>query len=141
MACPFCKIDTEVSRVVFTTRRIQGVLSNPRLVRGHLLIMPRRHIESPWNMTKEERAEIQECVLFYQERISKRLAPGCDVRQNYRPFIPEGRLKVNHVHFHLLPRWPAEQDELYQRSMKYEKDIFAPLSGEERDEFTDLYKR
>jgi diadenosine tetraphosphate (Ap4A) HIT family hydrolase len=117
------------------------MLSNPRLVRGHLLIMPTRHIEAAWELKPGERDRLYDRVVFYQRKIiTTGFSPGCDVRQNYRPFIPQGRLKVDHLHFHLLPRWPREQDELYQRCMKYEADIFAPLTDEEREELTQLYR-
>jgi len=41
----------------------------------------------------------------------------------------QGKLKVDHLHFHLLPR--TFQDDLYERSMKYETDIFSDLPNDE----------
>ena len=137
--CPFCNIDREKSRIVQAGDHVVVMLSNPRLAPGHLLVMPKRHIEVPWHLKRYEIAELYEYVLYYQQRIVERVAPGCDVRQNYRPFMPQGRLKINHMHFHLLPRWPYEQDELYQRSMRFESGIFAPLTDTERDKYLDMY--
>ncbi len=140
--CPFCTIDAEKSRVVFRREHVLGMLSNPRLVPGHLLIMPVRHAESAWELTKREQHDLYRQVVLYQRWIvDSGIAPGCDVRQNYRPFIPQGALKVDHMHFHLLPRWPAERDELYQGSMKYEKDLFAPLPADEREKYSALYAK
>ncbi len=59
------------------------------------------------------------------------LATGCDVRQNYRPFLVQGRLKVDHVHFHILPR--TFQDELYEKSMRFETDMFQDMTERERE--------
>ena len=138
--CPFCNIDSEISRVVYLTEHVVAMLSNPRLVPGHLLVMPRRHITKPWHMKDEETKAVYNVVLTYQQIIFNTIAPGCDVRQNFRPFIPQGRLKVDHVHFHLLPRWEKEHDMLYQQVMKYEADVFADLPLTERIKFSDAYK-
>ena len=92
---------------------------------GHLLVTPKRHVEQPWNLTEAELKEIFSHIHELQKRITETLGTGCDIRQNYRPFMKQGRLKVDHLHFHLLPR--TFQDDLYERSMKYETDIFADL--------------
>ena len=57
---------------------------------------------------------------------------GCDIRQNYRPFIRQGRLKIDHMHFHLLPR--ESEDELYKKSMIFERELFKDLTKEELNE-------
>lgn len=118
-------------RYVFTA------LSNPRLMPGHLLIIPKRHIEKPSELTGEERAELFEMVITFQEKILQKVATGCDIRQNCRPFLPQGKLKVNHLHFHLLPR--EFEDELYSKSMIYEKTIFQNLPEEEAAKFQQIY--
>lgn len=57
---------------------------------------------------------------------------GGDLRQNYRPFMKEGVLKVDHLHFHLIPR--AWEDEIYNKSQIFEKDIFKKLDVVEINE-------
>jgi diadenosine tetraphosphate (Ap4A) HIT family hydrolase len=64
------------------------------------------------------------------------VAEGVDVRQNYRPFLAPSKLKVDHVHFHVLPR--TNEDELYQKSMKHEADLFAELTTTEKRRFIEL---
>lgn len=118
-------------RYVFTA------LSNPRLMPGHLLVISKRHVEKPSELTSEERAELFETVIAFQERILKKVASGCDIRQNCRPFLPQGKLKVNHLHFHLLPR--EFEDELYNKSMIYEKSVFQDLPDEESEKFKQIY--
>lgn len=49
--------------------------------------------------------------------------------------MKQGKLKVDHLHFHLLPR--TFQDDLYERSMKYETDIFSDLPDGEVKAVTD----
>jgi diadenosine tetraphosphate (Ap4A) HIT family hydrolase len=130
MNCPFCNLDKERNRIVEEKKHVLVMLSNPRLVDGHLLVISKRHIEKPSEMTADERKELFETVLEYQEKILSKFASGCDIRQNCRPFQKQDNLKVDHIHFHLLPR--EFKDDLYQRCQKYETDIFRMLTEEEK---------
>ena len=139
MNCPFCDIDPERNRILEERSLVFVILSNPRLMPGHTLVIPKRHVEKPSELTDAEREELFNTVLEYQDKITAVFSKGCDIRQNYRPFAPQSQLKVNHVHMHLIPR--EMEDELYQHSMKFEKDIFVPLSDDEREKFTKLLGR
>ncbi len=99
---------------------------------GHFLIVPKRHVEKPWELSSDELLAVFDLVFFVQKRVTEKLAKGADVRQNYRPFLPQGRLKVDHVHYHVMPR--DFEDELYDRVEKHETDLFADLSDDEHDE-------
>lgn len=103
---------------------------------GHFLVSPKRHVEKPWELTPEELQAVFELILFVQKRITERLSAGADVRQNYRPFLKQSRLKIDHVHYHVMPR--NLEDELYDRAEKYETDLFADLSDEEHDKMAKL---
>lgn len=135
--CPFCKIDPEHTEVIEENPLYLVILSNPRLILGHTLVLPRRHVEQPWELKPEERVAVYDTVLRYQQRIIDRFATGCDVRQNYRPFIPQGRLKVDHVHFHLLPR--TLEDEYFKVAQVGEKSLWTDLSAEERQNLKKLF--
>lgn len=137
--CPFCNIDTKRTITIREGRYALVVLSNPRLVDGHLLIIPKRHIERPSLMTEEEKREVFDTVLEFQEKILNKFSSGCDIRQNCRPFQKQSNLKINHIHYHLLPR--EFKDELYQKCQIYETGIFRMLTEEEKEKFTDLFKR
>ena len=136
--CPFCQIDKEKTRVIEERERVVVVLSNPRLLPGHTLVIPRRHVEKPSEMTPEERMDVFDTLFEYQNKIVEQYSTGCDIRQNYRPFLAQSWVKVNHVHFHLLPR--ELEDELYERSMKFEKEMWTALPEEEREKFTQLLR-
>jgi len=111
-------------------------LSNPRLMKGHLLVIPKRHVEKISELSDEERSALLDLVIKFQELIIAKLAPGCDIRQNYRPFQKQGRIKVTHLHIHLLPR--NLKDELYEGCQKYETEIFTVLSTKEESEIANL---
>lgn len=137
MDCPFCKIDKERTRIVAEGNCYFVVLSNPRLMPGHLLVIPKRHVEKPSQLTAEERREIFDAIIELEEKVLERFASGCDIRSNYRPFIRQGWVKVDHLHFHLQPR--SFEDELYQKSQKFEKELWKELSEEEREKLTKLF--
>lgn len=114
------------------------ILSNPRKVPGHFLVIPKRHVEKPWDLTPEELQSIFELIFFIEQRILGKLGEGVDIKQNYRPFMKQGRLKVDHVHFHVYPR--SWEDYLFQVSERYETDLFAELDDLERKEVEKLLK-
>src|ERR1035437_3870854 len=112
MDCSFCNtLKNEKERIIEEGKTVFVVFSNPRLMKAHLLVIPKRHIEKPSELNKKERKELFDTVLKYQEKIISKIAAGCDIRENYRPFVPENELKVNHIHFHLQPR--ELNDKLY----------------------------
>ncbi len=76
-------------------------------------------------------------MLEFQDYILENVASGCDIRQHCKPFLPESRLKVNHVHFHVLPR--EFQDELFLHSQKND-EVFTDLGEDERDHFLMLFR-
>ena len=114
------------------------ILSDPHKVPGHMLVVPKRHVEKPWELKPEELQGIFELIFFVEQKIIGKLGDGCDIRQNYRPFMQQSRLKVNHVHFHVIPR--ALEDYIYKVSEQYETDLFVPLDDMERDAVEDMLK-
>lgn len=138
--CPFCDLanDTERDRVIRRGKLTTTFLSNPRLVPGHTLVVPNRHIEKPWELTQEELIAIFDEIKWVQgQLLDAGLADGVDTRQHYRPFIPQGRIKIDHVHFHVLPR--KLDDDIYKNAMKFEFEMFEDLSDEERDRVTKIF--
>lgn len=131
--CPFCVLH---QRVLKENELAQVILSNPRKVPGHFLVIPKRHVEKPWELTQEELQSIFELIFFVEQKIIGKLGDGCDIRQNYRPFLTESKLSVKHIHFHVIPR--ALQDYIYQVAEKYETDLFATLDKLEHDEVAKL---
>lgn len=132
-SCPFC---SPAQPVVAQTDTVQVLLSNPRKVPGHFLVMPKRHVEKPWELTDQEITEIFKLIGKIEQKIIGVLGEGCDVRQNYRPFIKQGKLKVDHVHYHVIPRSP--DDYIYTVSERFESELWAELDQSEHDEVAKL---
>jgi len=138
MSCPFCQIDKERTRIIKEGRHVYVCLSSPRLMEGHLLVLPKRHVEKISDLNEDERKELFDTMIEYQEKIIRSLAPGCDIRQNYRPFQKQDNLKLDHLHIHLLPR--EFEDELYKKCQIFEKDVFRELTEEEIEKISKLLK-
>lgn len=139
MDCPFCDATIkERQGLLHQGKEAYVILSNPRKVPGHMLVIPKRHVEKLSDLTDTERKELFDTVIAFQEKVVSILASGCDIRQHYRPFLPQSRLKVNHVHFHLIPR--EHEDELYQKSMKFENELFEDLTNEERERMVKMFR-
>lgn len=140
MECSFCNVvEDEPGSVVAHFKHAAVVLSNPRLVKGHTLVIPTRHVEYPGDLTLSELAEVFELIEHTRAKLlESKLGAGVDIRQNYRPFLPESRLKKDHVHFHVIPR--ANEDELYTKSMHTESELFADLPDDEQQEVLNLLR-
>lgn len=113
-------------------RHAYVIFSNPRLMPGHLLVVPKRHVEGKLQeLSQEERDEVMDFVAEFQAKILEKLASGCDVRQNYKPYVENSDTHVNHMHFHLHPR--ELNDELHGKADVHRKPLYRDLPDEEKD--------
>ena len=125
--CVFCNL--RKGRIIAETKNTMTLLSDPYLMKGHSLVVPKLHVERLSDLSHGVRHELIDEVMKFQQVLMNGLkAQGVDLRQNYRPFLPNSKLKVSHLHFHLVPRW--FEDELYEKSMIHEKEIFKDLTPE-----------
>lgn len=131
--CPFCN---PTERILKENEFAQVILSNPRKVPGHFLVIPKRHVEKPWELQPQELQSIFNLIFFVEQKIVGKLGDGVDIRQNYRPFLKQNELKVDHLHFHVLPR--ALDDYIYSVSEKYDSELFAQLDDTEREAVSKL---
>lgn len=87
---------------------IEGSLAYVRhdsnsLSRGHVLVIPRRHVANFFDMTAGEKAEIQSLLDRAQSRIAADHAPdGYNIGVNIGRAAGQNRM---HVHVHLIPRY------------------------------------
>ena len=79
---------------------------NNSLSRGHVLVVPRRHVASYFDMTVEEKAEIQSLLDRAQTRIAADHSPdGYNIGVNIGRAAGQNRM---HVHVHLIPRYSGD---------------------------------
>jgi len=133
--CPFCN---GKERIVKENEHAYALLSNPRKVPGHTLVVPKRHVDKPWELTEMELRDVFDLISYIEQKLIGQFGDGCDIRQNYRPFLQQSELKVDHIHFHVIPR--TLKDYIYQVSEKYDTELFAELDPVEAKAVTAAIK-
>jgi diadenosine tetraphosphate (Ap4A) HIT family hydrolase len=79
---------------------------NNALSRGHVLVVPRRHIASFFDMTSDEQAAILALLNQAQRLIEPRYSPdGYNIGVNIGAAGGQSRM---HVHVHLIPRYVGD---------------------------------
>ena len=134
--CPFCNLG---ERVLVENEHANLFLSNPRKVEGHVLITPKRHIEKPWEMSDDELIAVFSLIIVAQKKLIAEYGGGVDVKQNYRPFMKQGRVKVDHTHYHVYPR--TNEDGLYQKVERHETPLFIELGEDEEARISSLFRQ
>lgn len=129
--CDFCHLENEPHRLIRQGELATSFLSDPRLVPGHTLIVPNRHVELPPEISAAEISDIYKEAQRLTRRMIGSMAMGVDFWQKTRPAVQEGNnFKMNHVHFHILPSNQGE--ELYEQALVW-KDRLEDLPHEERE--------
>lgn len=110
--CPFCDLK---EKYIITEK--EGMVLTVNLfpyIDGHLIIIPRRHVESITDLTKTEWDVTQSLIDLGMKLIGKGL--GIDnVNVLYREGHVSG-MSLKHLHIHILP--------ITKEFMKYEKQKF-----------------
>lgn len=127
--CPFC---SKQDKPIRENDLAQVFLSDPHKVPGHVLVMPKRHIEQPWDLTPEELQACFDLIFLIEKRFIGKLGDGFDIRQSFWPFRGQDDLKATHILFHVIPR--SEGDYLFKISDgKNPEDLYAELDEVEAD--------
>jgi ATP adenylyltransferase len=137
MTCPFCKINEDQTKILKSNNTTFVALSNPRMIPGHLLIIPKRHVEKLSELTEEEKNEIINTVIEFQEKIFLKISSGCDLRINYHPFQKQSRFKIDHLHIHLIPR--SLFDVIFRRVQIKEVKLFTKIDKKEMERSANLF--
>ena len=135
--CPFCEIVTNYpEQILIENKNVYVILSNPRLMSGHFLVIPKRHVEKISELSVDERNDLFDMTIKMQEKVLKEIAPGCDICEHYRPFIPDNAYKISHLHMHIRPRFL--DDELYLKVQKFENQVFQKVDEGEFEKYKSI---
>ena len=106
--CVFCKILKEKkdkkNYIVVRKKDCYTVLNIYPYNNGHLLIVPRRHVDDLSKLTNEERNHLMDLLEEMKTLLDKVMKPG-----GYNIGINLGRVAgagfPGHLHIHIVPRW------------------------------------
>ena len=102
--CPFCSIEAE--RVFHAGRQILGIWDGFPISPGPALIIPKRHVESWFGTTPEERAELVDAIERARDAILERHEPdGFNIGINDGSSAGQ---TVPHLHVHVIPRYKGD---------------------------------
>ena len=102
MSCELCVIESKVLENELAYVRYD---SNS-LSQGHVLVVPKRHVASFFDMTPDEQAAVLSLLNDAQKRIELEHAPdGYNIGVNVGKAGGQSRM---HVHVHLIPRYTGD---------------------------------
>lgn len=103
--CPFCSLDK--SRHVLTNDNVYAIYDSHPVSPGHSLIIPKRHISSFFDATREEQIALLDLVNQMQQvLINERSPDGFNVGINVGEAAGQ---TILHLHIHLIPRYVDDQ--------------------------------
>ncbi|RLJ00715.1 MAG: hypothetical protein DRP06_01335 [Candidatus Aenigmatarchaeota archaeon] len=66
--CPFCNINPEKTQILKNGDSVRVIFSNPCLMPGNLLVIPKRHVEKISDLNEEEQQELFKTIIEFQEK-------------------------------------------------------------------------
>lgn len=76
------------------------------LSRGHVIIVPKRHVADFFDMTGEEQAAVMDLLRQARDLVRAKHSPdGFNIGANVGKAAGQSRM---HVHFHLIPRYQGD---------------------------------
>ena len=100
--CELCRLE----QVLFEEPEAYVRYDNNSLSRGHVLVVPRRHVANFFDMTAAEKARLLELLDRAQAHIQAEFRPdGYNIGVNIGRAAGQSRM---HVHVHLIPRYTGD---------------------------------
>ena len=101
-SCPLC----DAVDVVCDNALAYARLDDRALARGHVIVVPRRHVADFFDMTGDEQRAIVELLGEARRIVQARHSPdGYNVGANVGKAAGQNRM---HVHVHLIPRYAGD---------------------------------
>jgi diadenosine tetraphosphate (Ap4A) HIT family hydrolase len=108
--CPFCNPDSR--RIVSESQLTWTVFDAFPVSPGHALVVPKRHIASPFDATDNEMAEIWKALRKIADLLIANPPEACRKPDGFNIGVNCGQAAgqtVMHVHWHLIPRYAGDQ--------------------------------
>ena len=105
--CPFCSVSS--SDVVWSSDLAFAIRDRYPVTEGHTLVIPRRHVETYFDASGQEQAELWRAVEAVKAELEATLAPdGYNVGFNVGAAAGQ---TVMHLHVHVIPRHSGDVDD------------------------------
>ena len=105
--CPFCNPD--ITGVILVNAHAIAIYDGFPVSPDHCLIIPKRHIASFFDATREEQTALLDLLAEMQEVLVKERNPdGFNIGINDGPAAGQ---TVMHLHIHLIPRYAGDQSD------------------------------
>jgi diadenosine tetraphosphate (Ap4A) HIT family hydrolase len=103
MNCPFCQTNHSI---LAETKLSFACLDNFPVSEGHTLVIPKRHVETIWELSEDEYSDVFNLVRQVKELIQDRFYPhGINVGVNCGEAAGQ---TVFHAHIHIIPRYAGD---------------------------------
>ncbi len=103
--CPFCKAESERDIIASSSLSVaffDGFPVSP----GHALIIPKRHVASFFDLSKEEQLDLLNLADRVERIVEERYHPdGYNIGINVGEAAGQS---IFHVHMHLIPRYQGD---------------------------------
>ena len=120
--CIFCKIVAgEISSTkIFENEHVMAFLDIAPAVKGHTLVIPKKHSENIYDITKKDLQEVISAVQKVSKAAKKGLkADGVNILQSNESI--EGQV-VFHIHFHVFPRFNGDNKSFKWSRIEYKEN-------------------
>ena len=104
MSCPFCNLDPE--RLIYESPLIVGLWDGFPVSPGHALLVPRRHVASWFDATREEKAALVEAIDAAKALIDRQFSPNA-YNIGVNAGLAAGQT-IFHLHVHVIPRYDGD---------------------------------
>ena len=105
--CPFCSPPGE--RLLDSNNLAVLIRDGFPVSKGHSLVIPRRHVGSWFDVTREEQVALIDLLARARRQIDEEFHPdGYNIGINDGPAAGQ---TVRHLHIHLIPRYAGDTDD------------------------------
>ena len=120
--CIFCKIvKKEIpAKIVYEDEKTMAFLDiNPRS-KGHTLVIPKDHYETFEELPEDVALAITKAIKKVLEILKPLNFDGYNILSNNKPAAGQ---EVPHLHFHIIPRYSGEKEEVIKLAPPIEVDL------------------
>jgi len=107
ISCPFCSLPTD--RIISESDYTVTIRDGFPVSEGHTLIIPKRHVQSFFELQAIEKAAVLQALDEAKETLDKEFSPD-----GYNIGINDGEAAgqtVMHLHVHLIPRYKGDTED------------------------------